>query len=62
MIQRHRATPYNYGRYMAEHGATLRGLPFGPGIAQAAAIQGFNDAMADRKRPPVLTEVEHNLG
>lgn len=61
MIQRHRDTPYNYGRWMAENGGTLRGLPFGPGSAQEAAIQGFNDAMVDRKRPQPLVEVEHNL-
>lgn len=51
MIQRHRDTPYNYGRWMAENGGTLRGLPFGPGPAQAAAIAGFSAALGDLKRP-----------
>ena len=51
------------GKHMAHFGGTLRGLPYGPGPAQDAAIVGFNDGMAERSErnaPPPLVDVELN--
>ena len=56
-------SPYLTGKHMAHFGGTLRGLPYGPGPAQDAAIVGFNDGMAERSErnaPPPLVDVELN--
>ncbi len=58
MIQRPHLSPYEYGKHMAFNGGSLRGLHYGPGPAQTAAIQGFNDGMAQRKAPPPLVDVD----
>ena len=54
-------SPYLTGKHMAHFGGTLRGLPYGPGPAQDAAIVGFNDGMAERSErnaPPPLVDVD----
>ena len=62
MIQRPHLSPYEFGKHMATHGGTLRGLHYGPGAAQDAAVLGFQEGMQARKAKPPLFEVDLNGG